>query len=396
MAYKNNIHETFLLQASSPLKRKNLASKLSKRPGEINSLTAYHDFRRVKSINKYLAKIYIIAWIRWVSHMLKMSKWEIQKRIKNSPIWKSVDVKNTIVQQNLDDAKSIPKLDLGLEKETYFLQRKWYIIRKDSEIEQNNVQNNNYRWDIILFLLTLWIIVMFSLVSLYFILLIPIVIAFHCLFRSNFMAPLLALIPTLEKNIYHITWIIICVLIIFIWFVTWSVQKDIQVIYTYFPHNSAETSSRYFPEEVYNHYSKKEISREDLVKILVSARNIDIAKERWIECFKDVFQSEHPWEICYAKDAWYIQWDALWNFYPQQAISHAAGLKLILKFYNLNVPSSSLYLTYDDLQKNQWYTRYAEYAKRIWLIEQDVKEFKPTENISIQQVDSYIYTLSKR
>jgi hypothetical protein len=64
MSDQKNIHETFLEQSKTPENREVLALKLLKTPGEINSLTAYHDFMRIESINKHLAKIYIVAGIR--------------------------------------------------------------------------------------------------------------------------------------------------------------------------------------------------------------------------------------------------------------------------------------------------------------------------------------------
>lgn len=64
MGESPNIHEIFLEQTKRSQDRKNMALKLKKTPGEINSLTAYHDLMRLKSVNKHLAKIYIVAGIR--------------------------------------------------------------------------------------------------------------------------------------------------------------------------------------------------------------------------------------------------------------------------------------------------------------------------------------------
>ena len=121
--------------------------------------------------------------------------------------------------------------------------------------------------------------------------------------------------------------------------------------------------------------------------------------EVWVlekECFKDSFTASFPLEICYAKSRWYVQWDANWNFQPNKVINHWAGLKFILNFYDYDVPRRSLFITYDDVSKDEWYTTYAEYAKRIWLIPKSVGHFWPNDSITIEQIDRYVQVLSLR
>lgn len=398
MTEQKNIHDFFLEQTKSSKNREDMALKLKKTPWEINSLTAYHDFRRLTTINKHLAKIYIVAGIRWVSHLAKLTKTQVEKKIKSSRIGRTVLVNPSLIESTIKEAKSTPIIISGLEREKFFLQRKWYILSKSdiSQIEQTP-DKKNYN-DIILLVITLFILWAFSLVSLYFLAFIPVLFGLHALLESNIGKILISPLKNLFWNWWikwvsaALVWIFSCVFAI--WFFSGNIHKNIQSSLGQFSWiNKLETQS-YFPKEVHDYYQQKDITREDLIKILSVATKINLQDQDEIECFNDSFQSRYPKEICYAKELWYIQWDSLWNIYPNKAISHGAGLKFILNYYGYGVPKRSLYLTYTDLQKNQWQTTYAEFAKRINLIDESITEFYPDKTITIEQVDRYISVLS--
>ncbi len=399
MTEPKNIHEAFLEQTKTPKNRVDMALKLKKTPWEINSLTAYHDFRRLKSINKHLAKIYIVAGIRGISHLAKLTSKQVEKKIKNSRIGKTVLVKSSLIQETIAEAKNTPVIISWLEKEPFFLQRKWYILSKSdlTSIEQtHDTKNNN---DVVLLVLTLIILWVFSLISLYFLALVPVLIALHTLLESNIGNTLVSPIKNSSYK-WWITWLSAAIVGIFscvfaLGFFSGNIHNNIQSSLMSITSMSSQSSQDYFPKEIHEYYQQKEITREDLIKILSVSTKINLDDFDEIECFKDNFQSQYPKEICYAKNKWYIQWDALGNFYPNRVISHGAGLKFILNYYGYGVPKRSLYLTYTDLQKTQWQTTYAEFAKRINLIDESVTEFYPDKTITIEQVDRYISRLTE-
>jgi len=392
-----NIHEDFLTQVITKEQRVAYAKKLKKTPGEINSLTAYHDFCRLESINKHLAKIYIVAGIRWVWELKKLNEKQVSEKIKKSRIWWEVNVHSEIIIQSITEAKNTKLLVQGLEKEDYFLQRKWYIFSKTPNTTHENKEIKSNNNDISLFIIMLIILCVFSFVSLYFVALIPALLAIHILLKSKiwdfFIQPFMSFIP-----MWWILWVSSAILsisacVFAIWFFSWNIHNSLTNTFDLSGENAPAT---FFPSAVHTHYEDRDITREELIKMLVVSKKIDMSEWQEIDCFKDSFQSEYPKELCYAKDQWFIQWDSEWNFKPTGSVSHAAGLKFILNFYWYRVPKESLYITFTDLQKRQWQTTYAEFAKRIWIISPTVTEFHPERTISIDQVDWYLQALSSK
>lgn len=378
-----------------------MALKLKKTPGEINSLTAYHDLMRLKSVNKYLAKIYIIAGIRWVWHLKKHSISQVNQKIHRSRIGSTVQVQKDIISQTISEAKNTKIIISGLEKEIFFLQRKGYIITKSPSKWEIKPEDPKHNKEVILLILTIILLLLFSFVSLYFFTLIFIVLSLHILFQTQALSGISQQLWVLWiwQNTQKL-WSIICLcifsLILAIWFFTWSISLSIQKYFISQWSYEDNIRWKYFPQEIHSHYSQRDITREELIKILIVTLWVDLEKQIEIDCFKDSFQSKYPKEICYAKKQWFIQWDSLENFYPNNSISHAAGLKFILNFYWYRVPKESLYITFTDLQKRQWQTTYAEYAKRIWIISPSVTEFKPEKPITIDQIDEYLQKLSTK
>jgi hypothetical protein len=261
-------------------------------------------------------------------------------------------------------------------------------------------QRKSHR-DIFLFAVIILVLIVFSFISLYFLALIPVVFGLHILLETRCVSYLTRAIDKrwvslLRKNIIWVSILSLFSTIFAIGLFTWNINARIKNTAQNVSIYQSITPWDYFPQEVHDYYQNKEMTREDLIKILIVSLWISMDDQIDIECFKDSFQSKYPKEICYAKQAWYIQWDTLWNFNPNRSISHAAGLKFILKFYWYGVPKRSLYLTYSDLQKTQWQTTYAEYAKRIGLIPQSTSKFYPDKIITIKQVDSYISVLSRK
>jgi len=398
MEESSNIHEIFLEQTKTSKDREEMSLKLKKTPGEINSLAAYHDFMRLKNINKHLAKIYIVAGIRWVWELKKLNAKQVDKKIKESRIGSEVAVAIETINASISEAKNTPLLLQGLEKEDFFLQRKWYIFSKTPDLNQDIKEEVKNNTDISLFILMLIILAIFSFISIYFIALVPILLSVHIIFGSRIgkwiIYPIMQLISNGWILIISAGLLSISACVFAIWFLSWDIHSNIINIFK--TSSYTDNSQSFFPDEIYSHYEDRDITREELVKILSVSKEIDLNNWQEIDCFKDSFQSKFPKELCYAKDSGYIQGDNEWNFNPTQTVSHAAGLKFILNFYWYRVPKESLYITFTDLQKRQWQTTYAEYAKRIWIIPTSNKEFHPEKTITIDQVDWYLQALSSK
>jgi len=413
--------QKFLSITSTHYKRVALAKKIGHPIEKINKLTAFFDFMRVEGMKAVVAEVLVKDSVKWVQDLRKKDWGILYTDLIHHYPYITRYINPEYLGELIQNSNKTPLFIFDFWYESFTVMSKWYATSITSVEKQYSYLENESKNEFITLMIQCVIFWLLSIVSPYFLVFIPILFVFHFYRNSFFISELHYTIrEKLEHYIFEnkkwtdtwtwflqedfnffkktlCLWLISLLGIIFLqWLLTWNIEKSIAWVFS----TSTESTQKlehpwYLSDSVYKSFDQEEISREELVWILLSNQNISWGTGAQ-NCFKDISESNYKEQICFAKRKWYIQWDAQNNFNPSATVSHAAWLKFILNFNWETVPWRAAYVTFDDLEKQFWYTTYAEYAKINGLIDQWEKLFYPDWAITIKQVDSYIYKLVQK
>lgn len=113
--------------------------------------------------------------------------------------------------------------------------------------------------------------------------------------------------------------------------------------------------------------------------------------------FSDVNSTDwyYPY-ISWACAKWYIKWYDDWTFRPNNSVTRAEAIAIVLNIVvwkeNISLPTSS---DYQDITINDWYCRYANFVSQNWLMD-SVWKFMPNEYITRSDFATLLYNLKDR
>jgi hypothetical protein len=99
--------------------------------------------------------------------------------------------------------------------------------------------------------------------------------------------------------------------------------------------------------------------------------------------FKDIKNNFAKQYIEKLASKWIVTWYKDNTFNPQQPITRAEYLKIVLRANNIDyskVDTKILYFT--DVDKNSWQAKVVTKATELWIISKNNKKFRPNDNIS--------------
>lgn len=141
------------------------------------------------------------------------------------------------------------------------------------------------------------------------------------------------------------------------------------------------------------------INRAELTKIIVTTKTSSDLKD-YSDCFLDVNDQWYAPYICYAKGKNWISGYKSGKFLPENPVSRAEALKIILGalFEGQKMDLELEDQTIDDLDKNDWYYYYFAFAdnnelldKQHILSKQNTYSYFPENKISRKEVAEVIY-----
>ena len=107
------------------------------------------------------------------------------------------------------------------------------------------------------------------------------------------------------------------------------------------------------------------------MKTIVAAKRYFPLMLNYNNCFKDVGMDWYAPSICFAKEKGWIKGYDDGTFHPQESLTKAESLKIILEAFNVVAVEDRSHPMemFADLEKNTWYYPYIETALILGLID---------------------------
>jgi hypothetical protein len=116
----------------------------------------------------------------------------------------------------------------------------------------------------------------------------------------------------------------------------------------------------------------QELTRAELLKTIVSAKKQYPLALNYTNCFKDVKNQWFAPAVCLAKEKGWISGYTDGSFHPNEILTKAEALKMILKAFDIKkTPDTPSVDMYEDVEKNAWYYQYIETALSRKLINEN-------------------------
>ena len=130
----------------------------------------------------------------------------------------------------------------------------------------------------------------------------------------------------------------------------------------------------------------QELSRAELIKTIVNAKKFYPLALNYNNCFKDVNTEWYAPSVCLAKEKGWISGYGDQTFHPNDTLTKAEALKMILEAFDIKENSGDIQPAsmFADLDKDAWYYNYVKVALVHKLLEEDpsVDLFKPNDPAS--------------
>ncbi len=138
---------------------------------------------------------------------------------------------------------------------------------------------------------------------------------------------------------------------------------------------------------------QNEITRAELVKLLVNSKHQFPLDMNYNNCFSDV---SHQWfasAACFAKQNGWVGGFADGSFGPGQALNRAEALKIVMEAYDIDVENTRSQPQFSDVSEKDWFYPYVQAAVGLKLIDQDPIHdlFEPHESITRGEAFNMLY-----
>lgn len=176
----------------------------------------------------------------------------------------------------------------------------------------------------------------------------------------------------------------------------------------YYKFDDVEEESAYFDSANYlkrrgiiagyidNTYKpEQDITRAELVKSVVKAKNRFPLAINHHNCFADVNSEWYAPSICYAKEEGWIGGYEDNTFRPTDPVSKAQALKILIEAFDVSPRDSSIASGFQDVDQDAWYYSYVSTAlSNDLIIENPYKQyFNPEDNITRGEVFNILYKI---
>jgi len=133
------------------------------------------------------------------------------------------------------------------------------------------------------------------------------------------------------------------------------------------------------------------VSRVEVIKFILEGIEADLKAARTLS-FKDTNKSEWYANYLYtAMDKGIVEGYPDGSFKPSNTVNKVEFLKMLIEAMNIDVNPNVGRFTFTDVDEDQWYAKYVRFAIDKNLIDVEGRQFKPTEQMSRDEVAEAIY-----
>lgn len=137
------------------------------------------------------------------------------------------------------------------------------------------------------------------------------------------------------------------------------------------------------------------VNRAELLKLIIEAKLDDFDKEKYDDnCFSDVIKAEwYAPYVCYAKEQKWVNGYSDDTFKPNQTVSKAEAVKIILVAYGFDISEEIESSSFDDVGLTDWYAPYLERANNSGFLEIKSGKYNPNQGMTRANVSQVIYNV---
>jgi len=121
---------------------------------------------------------------------------------------------------------------------------------------------------------------------------------------------------------------------------------------------------------------EEDLTRADLVRLIVSAKRQFPLMLNYNSCFKDVRDQWFAPAICLAKDKGWISGFEDQTFHPESSITKVEALKMMVEAFQIKRITEGVLPAYVDVDKQVWYAQYVNIALDNGLLNENAKNEK--------------------
>ncbi len=137
------------------------------------------------------------------------------------------------------------------------------------------------------------------------------------------------------------------------------------------------------------------VNRAELLKLIIEAKLNNFNKDEYNEaCFSDIEKGDwYTAYVCYAKEKEWVNGYADGTFRPNQTVSKAEAVKIILVAYGFAVSEEASKTSFEDVEINDWYAVYLEKANDYDFLETKTGKYNPNNGMTRANVSQVIYNV---
>lgn len=137
------------------------------------------------------------------------------------------------------------------------------------------------------------------------------------------------------------------------------------------------------------------LKRADLVKVIVSAKKQFPLALNYNNCFKDVKNEWFAASVCLAKDKGWIGGKIDGKFHPEDDVSRAEGLKMLIGAFDVKRVSDKVIDNYEDVKADDWFYADLEIALERGILNDNptLEFFKPNEPLTRGDAAQMLYRI---
>jgi len=115
---------------------------------------------------------------------------------------------------------------------------------------------------------------------------------------------------------------------------------------------------------------ENQVSRAELLKILIEGSGKKLISEKYSNCFTDVTEGWFEPYVCYAKESNWVSGYTDGSFKPEQVVSKYESIKMLLSIQEEEVSITIVDKPFEDVMTDEWYSPYISKAKNIGILEE--------------------------
>jgi len=135
----------------------------------------------------------------------------------------------------------------------------------------------------------------------------------------------------------------------------------------------------------------KEVSRAEILKILIRGIGITPNLSYYNSCFIDVGDEWYGAYICYAKSKGWINGYPDNTFKPNKTVTKIEALKMLVQSQEYTLPASVTEKPFNNIDINTWYAPYLKIASNKNLLEEVDGDFPIDEKVTRANISENIY-----